>query len=156
MLIRHRISAKARKSPRVWTHQFFDFTTIEANSSVVPGRIDSDAGRRFAALNMMASDLRLALSCPSEANKIGIPDPENIHSRALIHSAVTSYARPFKTSVREIQLSVGFFSPLGAGFDVGLHDYLAHPIHEGLAAWTIWGEDAGCRGVFFTASGHGT
>ena len=33
--------------------------------------------------------------------------------------------------------------------DVGL----AHPIHEGLAAWTIWGEDAGCRGVFFTASG---
>ena len=73
---------------------------------------------------MAANDLRLALAYLGEATKMGIPDPENITARALIHSAVTAYTRPFKTSVREIQLRADFFFPVGAAFNVELHNYL--------------------------------
>jgi hypothetical protein len=89
-----------KQSPR-WTYQFVDLTRIEAGEHIVPAKIDSQAGREYAALQSVLEDLSFALECLREADKLGLPDSENIHSKALIFSAVVAYARPFKTSVRE-------------------------------------------------------
>ena len=93
-----------------WTYQFIDLSRIEAGELIVPGKIDSDEGRKFAALNLIQSDLRFSLECFSDANKLGIPDSENARSKALIFSAVVAYARPFKTGVREIKLDKNVFA----------------------------------------------
>jgi hypothetical protein len=130
--------SKGEKVAPSWSYQFLDLSPVEAGARLAPGSVRSKSGSEFAALNMVASDLRLALSYFTEANKMGMPDPENLISRALIHSAVTAYARPFKTGVREIQLRPDFFSPLGSSFDAELHDYLidvrdkhvAHSVNE--------------------------
>jgi hypothetical protein len=126
-----------RVSPH-WTYQFIDLSRIEAGELIVPGKIDSDEGREFAALNLIQSDLRFSLECFSEANKLGMPDSENTRSKALIFSAVVAYARPFKTGVREIKLDKNVFASLKDEFSTTLHDFLidvrdkhvAHSVNE--------------------------
>jgi hypothetical protein len=126
-----------KQSPR-WTYQFVDLTRIEAGEHIVPAKIDSQAGREYAALQSVLEDLSFALECLREADKLGLPDSENIHSKALIFSAVVAYARPFKTSVREIRLDPAYFSAARQGFNLDLHNYLiavrdkhvAHSVNE--------------------------
>jgi hypothetical protein len=121
-----------------WTYQFIDLARIERGESIVPGKIDSNDGREFAALNLIQGDLRFSLDCFDEAEKLGIPDSQNTHSKALIFSAVVAYARPFKTGVRGIKLDKDFFASLAGDFSTSLHDFLidvrdkhvAHSVNE--------------------------
>lgn len=130
--------SKGEKHSPHWTYQFVDLTQIEAGQLIVPAKIDSEAGREFAALQLIRTDLSFALECLKEADKLGLPDSANIHSRALIFSAVVAYARPFMTGVRKIRLDGTFFTGAGEGFNIDLHTYLiavrnkhvAHSVNE--------------------------
>lgn len=130
--------SKGEKHSPHWTYSFIDLSRIEAGEYIVPAKIDSEAGREFAAMQLALNDLSFALECLKEADKIGIPDPGNIHSKALIFSAVVAYARPFKTGVREIKFDGSFFSNAGQEFNLDLHNYLiavrdkhvAHSVNE--------------------------
>jgi hypothetical protein len=121
-----------------WTYHYLDFARIEKDQFIVPGKIESVAGREFAALNMIQADLEFASATFKEARALGVPDSENVHSRALLFSGVVAYARPFKTGVREIKLNKEFFASLGKGFCSDLHDFLidlrdkhvAHSVNE--------------------------
>jgi hypothetical protein len=93
-----------------WQFRFVDTTTIEAGEFIAPARLSSDLGREYAEWHMVGTDLSFALDCLKEADKLGIPDSENLHSKALIFSAVVAYARPFKTSVRALRMDAAHFS----------------------------------------------
>jgi hypothetical protein len=131
-------SAKGEFLHPGWSFAFMDLTRIEAGERIVPARFVSENGRRFAARQLIQGDLAFAQNCLTEAVKLGAPDAENVHSRALIFSAVVSYARPFKTGVREIKLEPAAFSEIGDNFDSKIHSHLiairdkhiAHSVNE--------------------------
>lgn len=116
--------SKGEKQSPSWTYQFFDLIYVEAGSSIVPAKIDSHASREFVAIQLTRKDLSFALECFKEASRLGVPDSANIQSKALIFSAVVAYARPFKTSVREIKLDAPYFVNSCPGFDLELHNYI--------------------------------
>jgi hypothetical protein len=114
-----------RRGERVnptWSFKFVDPKQIEAGEALAPARIASDKGRKFAALHLILTDLSFAQECLMEADKIGLPDHSNLHSKSLIFSAVVSYARPFMTGTRQFRLQ-----PLAITipeFDIECHKYL--------------------------------
>lgn len=128
---------KGEKTASTWSFNYLDGKTLDAGSMTVPGRIDTPEGHKFSALNMIRHDLQFALECLTDAKKLGLPDSENRTLKALIFAGVTSYARPFKTSVREFKLTENEFSSLG-DFSAELHNYLialrdkhiAHSVNE--------------------------
>lgn len=122
-----------------WSYRFIDCRTIEKGEFIVPAQVSATTkSGEYAALNMILKDLTFALDCFVEADKIGIPDASNIQGKALVFSAVVSYARPFKTGVREIKLHRSFFSGLQPAFNDDLHNFLiavrdkhvAHSVNE--------------------------
>jgi hypothetical protein len=115
--------SKAERQRPQWQFRFVDTTTIEAGEIIAPARLSSDLGREYAEWHMIGADFSFALDCLKEADKLGIPDSENLHSKALIFSAVVAYARPFKTSVRALRMDAGHFSSLET-FSADRHDYL--------------------------------
>ena len=131
------LSQGERHTPH-WTFKLVDPTPIPAGSYIVPAKIESDAGREFAALQLAIGDLSFSLECLTEAEKIGLPDPANLHSKSLLFSGVVAYARPFKTGVRKIRLDTNFFTSRGLELDLDLHNYLinmrdkhvAHSVNE--------------------------
>jgi hypothetical protein len=97
---------------------------IEAGETIVPAKIASSAGLKFAALYMILADLSFALECLTEANRLGISSA-NLHIRALIFSGVVAYARPFKSGVRAIKLTPDTFSSGDVPtFNTDIHEYL--------------------------------
>jgi hypothetical protein len=110
-----------RHTPK-WSFCFMDSTRIEAGENIIPAILQSNLGREFADLHMIANDFSFALECLTEANKIGLPDSENLPSKSLIFSAVVAYARPFMTAVRA-RIDKPYFSKV-ATFSFELHDYL--------------------------------
>ncbi|MCP2214231.1 hypothetical protein AB7M42_008784 [Bradyrhizobium diazoefficiens] len=103
---------------------FLDRSKVKQDEIICGGKIDGNAGREFAALNMARHDLQFAVDCLTEAVELEKIDSDSVRSRSLIFAGVVSYARPFKTGVREIRLEKESFYELGARFDVDLHDYL--------------------------------
>lgn len=145
-----------------WTYRFIDLSEIPAGSKIAPAKIDTEGGKRYAALNQIASDLSYARECLSQADTIGVPSVSDIQSRALIFSGVVAYARPFKTGVRQIRLTTEFFSSLGKLFDSSIHNYLisvrdkhiAHSVNEfetgdatAVVVQVPGGPDWSCRGI---------
>jgi hypothetical protein len=131
-------TSKGEKLSPHWTYNFFDLPRIEAGEYIVPAKIDSVAGREFAALQLVHNDISFALECLQEADKMGVPDSQNLRSKSLIFSAVVAYARPFKTGVREIRMEESSFAAAGQEFNLDLHNYLiavrdkhvAHSVNE--------------------------
>jgi hypothetical protein len=115
--------AKAEHRAPQWQFQFLDTTTIEAGEMIVPAKLTGKLAREFAEWHLIGADFSFALDCLNESNKLGLPDSENLHSKALIFSAVVAYARPFKTSVRALRMDAGYFSSLSS-FSSETHDYL--------------------------------
>lgn len=115
--------SKAERQSPGWQFRFLDTTTINAGEMIVPAKLSGDLAREFAELHMIGADFSFALDCLKEADKLGLPDSENLHSKALIFSAVVAYARPFKTSVRSLRMDAGYFSSLSS-FSSETHDYL--------------------------------
>jgi hypothetical protein len=119
------------------TWRFLDLTPLKAGERIVPAKLDGELSTEFSDLHMIANDLSFAIDCFREAHKIGIPDASNLHSKALIFSAVTAYTRPFKTGVRQLKMGASYFE-IAASFDPGLHNYLisirdkhiAHSVNE--------------------------
>lgn len=147
--------SKGEKQSPNWTYQFVDLTRIEAGELIAPAKIDSEAGRKYAALQLILADLSFALECFKEADKLGLPDSANLHSKALIFSAVVAYARPFMTSVREIRLDQTFFAGEGGqGFDVKLHDYLVAVRNKHVAHSVNEFERCEATGVMVGSSDH--
>jgi hypothetical protein len=120
-----------------WAFSFLDTTRIEKGELIVPVKLESELATQFSELHMIVNDLSFSLDSFNEAHKIGVPDSENLHSKALIFSAVVAYARPFKTGVRQVRISSDYFST-AAGFSIEAHDYLiamrdkhiAHSVNE--------------------------
>jgi hypothetical protein len=115
--------SKAEHQSPQWQFQFLDTTTIDAGEMIVPAKLSGDLAREFAEWHMIGEDLSFALDCLTESDRLGLPDSENLHSKALIFSAVVAYARPFKTSVRSLRMDPGYFSSLSS-FSAETHDYL--------------------------------
>lgn len=90
----------------------------------MPAKIASSAGREFAALYMMLTDLSFALECLTEADRLGIPNATDLHIKTLIFSGVVAYARPFMSGVRAIKLTPDTFSSEGVTFNTEIHEYL--------------------------------
>lgn len=109
-------------SPKV-TFTWINPNPIEAGERIVPARIASRAGRKFAALCMILTDLSFALECLTEADRLGIPHAINLHIKTLIFSWVVAYARPFIGGVRAIKLTTDIFSE-EATFNIDIHEYL--------------------------------
>lgn len=124
------------QSPQ-WIYRFIDATKIEAGEHIVPAALAENAGHEFAELHMISDDFSFALDCFREADKIGLPDSENLLSKSLIFSAVVAYARPFKTGVRQLRIGAQYFSSLPT-FSIETHEYLiavrdkhvAHSVNE--------------------------
>jgi hypothetical protein len=115
--------SKAEHLSPQWQFQFLDTKPIDAGEMIVPAKLSGDLAREFAELHMIRTDFSFALDCLKESDKLGLPDSENLHSKALIFSAVVAYARPFKTGVRALKMDAGYFSNLSS-FNVETHDYL--------------------------------
>ena len=81
-----------------WTFRLIDPPAEAGETGHAPAILRGDLAREFADLHMVANDLSFALECLKEANKIGLPDSDNLLSKALIFSAVIAYARPFERS----------------------------------------------------------
>lgn len=111
---------------------------IEAGEYIVPVKLSSAAARTFAALHLILGDLEFAEECLKLADNLGIPDNRNLHSKALIFSGVVTYARCFKSGVREFKLNSDDLIAKSAPFDNDIHQYLialrdkhvAHSVNE--------------------------
>lgn len=94
---------------------------IDAGEMLLPVQITSEQGEEFAALHLVARDLAFAAKCLREAFEHGLPDNQNVVSKALIFSGVVAYARSFKSGVRP-RLRLGADHP--QGYQAEIHDYL--------------------------------
>jgi hypothetical protein len=120
-----------------WSFRPVVDSVFAAGEAIAPARITSAAGRQFAAMQLILTDLSFALECLTAADKIGVPDQSDLNSKSLIFAAVVAYARPFKTGVREIKLDCEMFVG-AAGFDAECHKFLialrdrhvAHSVNE--------------------------
>jgi hypothetical protein len=129
--------SKGEHSSPHWEFGFVDLTRIEAGEHIVPAKINSALATEFAELHMIVNDFSFSLDCFREADKIGLPDSQNLLSKSLIFSAVVAYARPFKTGVRQLRMNVEYFSAIPA-FNIEIHDYIiavrdkhvAHSVNE--------------------------
>jgi hypothetical protein len=130
-------SSKGEMHKPQLTWRFLDLTPIEAGEHIVPAKLDGELAAAFADLHMIANDLSFAIDCFREADKIGMPDASNLHSKALIFSAVTAYSRPFKTGVRQLKMDASYFET-ATNFDLELHNnlisirdkHIAHSVNE--------------------------
>jgi hypothetical protein len=91
--------------------------------AIFPARITSAAGRQFAAMQLITTNLSFALECLTTADKIVVPDQSDLNSKSLIFAAAVGYAWPFKTGVREIKLDCEMFAG-AVGFDAEYHKFL--------------------------------
>lgn len=105
---------------------------------MVPARLSSPKARSFAALNLILGDLDFAYDCLKQAHEMGLPDSSNLQSKALIFAGVVSYARCFKSGVREVRLDSSELTKNVEHFDFSIHDYVvalrdkhvAHSVNE--------------------------
>ncbi len=129
--------SQSERSNQQWTFRLIDPRRVEAGEIIAPAILRGNLAREFADLHMVANDLSFALECLKEANKIGLPDSDNLLSKALIFSAVVAYARPFKTGVRELKMDITYYSGIPT-FKADVHEYLiamrdkhvAHSVNE--------------------------
>lgn len=129
--------SQTERSSQNWTYRFVDLRRIEAGEIIAPAILRGDLAREFADLHMVSNDLSFALECLTEANKVGLPDSNNLLSKALIFSAVIAYARPFKGGVRKLKMDIAYFSSIPT-FKADVHNYLisirdkhvAHSVNE--------------------------
>jgi hypothetical protein len=110
-------------SPK-WIFKWINPTQIKEGEAIAPAKIASSAGRKFAALYMILSDLSFALECLIEADRLGIPNTTNLHIKTLIFSGLVAYARPFAGGVRAIKLTPDTFSSAESTFNAEIHEYL--------------------------------
>lgn len=120
----HDLSTQGERFPTECSFTWINPSRIEAGESIVPAKLSSSAARTFAALHLILGDLEFAEECLKAADKLGIPDNSNLHSKALIFSGVVAYARCFKSGVREHKLIPGDLTAKGAPFDHDIHHYL--------------------------------
>lgn len=121
-----------------WSFKWINPSRIEAGEMMAPARLSSPKARSFAALNLILEDLTFAHDCLKQAHEIGLPDSSNLQSKALIFSGVVSYARCFKSGVREVRLDSTELTKNGVHFDLTIHDYVvalrdkhvAHSVNE--------------------------
>jgi hypothetical protein len=121
-----------------WSFKWINPSRIEAGEMMVPAQLNTDLAREFAALHLVIDDLSFALDCLVEADKLGIPDQTNLHSKVLIFSGVIAYGRCFGTGVRPVRLRPEDFEASGVVFDLEIHSYLlalrnqhvAHSVNE--------------------------
>jgi hypothetical protein len=126
-----------RSAPQI-TFTWIDPGPIEAGEHIRPAKLNGELARKFAALHLIIDDLAFALDCMVEANKLGVPDATNLHSKALIFSAVVGYSRCFKSGVREVRLEPKGLEAAGVTFDHEIHEFLvalrdkhiAHSVNE--------------------------
>jgi hypothetical protein len=104
-----------------WTFRLIDPPAEAGKTGHAPAILRGDLAREFADLHMVANDLSFALECLKEANKIGLPDSDNLLSKALIFSAVITYARPFIGGIRKMDIT--YFSSIPT-FKAAVHKYL--------------------------------
>jgi hypothetical protein len=109
------------------TFIWIDPGPIESGEHIVPAKLNGERARKFAALYLVIDDLAFALDCLVEADKLGIPDADNLHSKALIFSGVVGYNRCFKSGVREVRLEPKELEATGVTFDHEIHRYLEIP-----------------------------
>ena len=97
---------------------------IEAGEMIIPAKLLTEASQAFAALHLVLGDLTFAADCLARADESGIPDNEDLPSKALIFSGVVGYARCFKSGVRSVKLDPGALISKGVLFDAHIHEYL--------------------------------
>ena len=79
-----------RVTPR-WSSRWIEVGhTFPPHTKFAPAKIATSNGRHFAALHLILSDLSFAHDALVAANKIGLPDSEDLNSRGLIFSGVVA------------------------------------------------------------------
>lgn len=97
---------------------------IEAGESIAPAKLSSTAAQEFAALHLILEDMEFAEECLRAADEIGLPNNNNLYSKALIFSGVVAYARCFAGGVRALKLFPDNLIAKGAPFDEDIHHYM--------------------------------
>lgn len=120
----HDISTQGEAFSSDFSFTWINPGPIAAGESIAPARLSSVAARVFAALHLILGDLAFAEECLKAADDIGIPDNNNLHSKALIFSGVVGYARCFKSGVRALTLTPADLHSKGAPFNDEIHEYL--------------------------------
>lgn len=121
-----------------WSMKWINPGQIEAGEVLAPALLTSPGARRFAALHLILMDLRFASETFEAAEKLGLPNARDVHSRALIFAGVVAYSRCFKSGVRAVQLKPDEVVAAGGSFDRQTHEYLidlrdkhvAHSVNE--------------------------
>jgi len=113
-------------------------TTVQKGEQIAFAKVDSEAAEYLAALYLVHKDFEFAGDCFEEALEHGIPDAHNLYSRAFLNSGVIAYARPFKSDVRQLQMTPEAFDGMNPVFDRTIHEYIvnlrskhiAHSVNE--------------------------
>jgi hypothetical protein len=121
-----------------WSFRWIVEGQVDAGTMIAPAKLNSELARRFADLHLVIDDLSFALDCLTEADKLGMPDPNNLASKALIFSGAVAYARCFHSGVRSVRLNPQDFVGTSVPFDHEIHDYVfelrnkhvAHSVNE--------------------------
>jgi hypothetical protein len=101
-----------------------DGVEIPAGAKLGQHKLDTPEAEEFAALHLIRNDLRFAIDCFAEADKIGVPDATHTLSKALVFSATVAYARSFGTGARLVALRQDDLKQSCAGFSLEAHDYI--------------------------------
>lgn len=107
-----------------WIFEWVDTGYIEQGSHIIPIELTSNNSDEFAALHLIKGDFAFSSQCLSEANKLGVPDDNNVTAKALIFSGLISYARPFDVGARKFKLKPEMFDSVWNAEARELHAYL--------------------------------
>jgi hypothetical protein len=86
--------------------------------------VSGDLANRYAALHLILGDLAFSSDCLKEAAKLGVPDDQSVHSKALIFAGVVAYGRCFTSGVRDLKLDPDDLTARAKSFDEEIHAYL--------------------------------
>jgi hypothetical protein len=113
--------------------------TVHAGEFMLFAKVESEAATRYVCLYMVQKDFEFARECFKESQAYGMPDGDNLHSKAFIYSAVVAYARCFMSGVRQLMLTPQSFDGMTTpAFDLKTHQFLmdvrnkhvAHSVNE--------------------------
>lgn len=90
----------------IWQYRFINLDQIPSGSKLAQGLFETASGRAVGEFRTVLSDMEFALECLEEADRLGLPDGQQLMSRALLNAAVVSYGRVFKGGVRSVRLRV--------------------------------------------------
>ena len=106
-----------------WTYTWIDPKRIEAGELLAPVKLSSELAGKFAAMHLVLEDLNFALESFEAADRLGIPNVGELHSKALIFSGVVAYARCFGSGVRE-RVDFKSYQAQHLDLDEEIHEYL--------------------------------